>query len=135
MSSLRDRATDTIKTGRSVSQYHIPKWSNTVYDDIRTFATGMGMAQSVVDTLVEPAAILRSSTWQCRLPKPRAVVTKKVAAAAPKKVLTSKKVTGSRRLHEQKQSTRRTQQGPESLGSWTTLPLRSWPSGPEQPKT
>jgi hypothetical protein len=91
MSSLRDRATDTIKVLQDEgSQYHIPNWSNTVYDDIRTFATGMGMAQSVVDTLVEPAAI-KIIHMAMQASKAKAVATKKVAAAAPKKVLTSKK--------------------------------------------
>jgi hypothetical protein len=89
-SSLRERAQDTIKTLTDPSSpHHIPKWSNEVYDDIRTFATSMGMAQQVVDTLVDPAAlkIIHLAMLQS---KSKDIVTKKVAQS-PKKVLTSKK--------------------------------------------
>jgi hypothetical protein len=91
MGSLRERAGDTLKAIQDESsQYHIPNWSNTVYDEIRTFATGMGMAQSVVDTLVDPAAI-KIIHLAMQASKAKAVTTKKVAAASPKKVLTTKK--------------------------------------------
>jgi hypothetical protein len=88
--SLRERAVETVKVLQDpTSPHHIPDWSNAVYDELRTFATSMGMAQQVVDNLVDPAA-LKIIHLAMKGSKAKDVVTKKVAKAAPKKVLTSK---------------------------------------------
>ena len=55
---LQKRAKEAITVlGDSNHQHGIPGWNNTLYDEIRSYSIGQGMAPEVVNTIVDPAAI------------------------------------------------------------------------------
>src|SRR3954452_10878337 len=81
------------KTGRR-NPHKIEGWSDTVYNDLRSFAVQeLGAQQQAIDTLVDPVAI--KVLWMAQqyakgLKAAKTAAKPKPVVQAPKKVLTSK---------------------------------------------
>lgn len=87
-----EAATGVLKDPQS--PHHIPNWSRETFGKLREFAVGAGLAEDVIDTIVDPAALkLIHDAMQFRQAKKAAV--QKVAKASPKRVVSSKEATPS----------------------------------------
>ena len=82
---LQEAASNAVK----VLQEQIPDWSNSLYDDIRAYAVGQGLAQAEVDNYVDPVVI--SILNKARLYDQAKQVTTTKKKRVAKKVLKSKK--------------------------------------------
>jgi len=82
---LQEAASNAVK----VLQEQIPDWNNQLYDDIRAYAVGQGLAQAEVDNYVDPVVI--SILNKARLYDQAKQVTTTKKKRVAKKVLKSKK--------------------------------------------
>mgnify|MGYP000465828349 CR=1 FL=1 len=82
---LQEAASNAVK----VLQEQIPDWNNQLYDDIRAYAVGQGLAQAEVDNYVDPVVI--SILNKARLFDQAKQVTTTKKKRVAKKVLKSKK--------------------------------------------
>ena len=84
--AMKDAAGEAVK----VLQQEIPDWSNSLYNDIRSYAVAQGLPPEQVDTIVDPVVIQLLN--KSRLyDQGKRVATVKKKTAAKKKVLRSKK--------------------------------------------
>lgn len=84
--AMQNAAGEAVK----VLQEAIPDWSNSLYNDIRSYAVAQGLPQEQVDTIVDPVVIQLLN--KSRLyDQGKRVATVKKKTAAKKKVLRSKK--------------------------------------------
>ncbi|MDO5647367.1 hypothetical protein [Paracoccus sp. (in: a-proteobacteria)] len=81
---IREAAAQAIPAIRQA----IPEWSDTLYNDLRSYAVGQGMDQTTVNEIVDPAAIvmMRKAMLYDQAQKKSETVVKK-AVTAPKKVV------------------------------------------------
>lgn len=94
-SAQQEAARDAVK----VLQEQIPEWSNTLYNDIRSYAVAQGLPQEQVDQYVDPIVIqLLNKARLFDQGKRVATVKKK---AAKKKVLRSKKAPANAESRQQ----------------------------------
>lgn len=82
---MQEAASNAVK----VLQEQIPDWNNQLYDDIRAYAVGQGLAQAEVDNYVDPVVI--SILHKARLFDQAKQVTTTKKKRVAKKVLKSKK--------------------------------------------
>ena len=82
--NLQQQAAEAVK----VLQQEIPDWSNSLYNDIRSYAVGQGLPQEQVDQYVDPVVIQ--------------ILRKSMLYDAGKKVATVKKKTPTKRVLKSK---------------------------------
>lgn len=90
--NLQQQAAEAVK----VLQQEIPDWSNSMYNDIRSYAIGQGLPQEQVDQYVDPTVIQ--------------ILRKSMLYDAGKKVATVKKKTPTKRVLKSKKSPANAQQ-------------------------
>lgn len=90
--NLQQQAAEAVK----VLQQEIPDWSNSMYNDIRSYAVGQGLPQEQVDQYVDPVVIQ--------------ILRKSMLYDAGKKVATVKKKTPTKRVLKSKKSPPNAQQ-------------------------
>ncbi len=104
-SDLQKRAKEAITVlSDSTNQHGIPGWNNALYDEIRTYSIGQGMAPEIVNTIVDPAAIKliwKAMRYDTAQKEARNKVVRKVNA--PQKIIK----TQARDDQEQSVSSRR----------------------------
>lgn len=108
----------------------IPNWSQSLYDQIREFAIGKGMAPEVVNNLVDPMAIKILN--QARLYEASKKITTKKKLIVPKKVIKSNVSTtikDTKGASASKQAAKFAQSG--SVDDATDLFLARWSSDEE----
>lgn len=91
METVKEQA----KAAVQVLQEKIPQWSGELYDEIRNYAVDKGMPVELVNSIVEPSAIILIheamlyNKAKLRAQKAKSAVKKAVKKAVPKKVLKS----------------------------------------------
>lgn len=89
---FQQRAAEAIQV-LSDPKTGIPGWDQKLYNDLRSYAKGIGMAPQVVDTLTDPSAFkLIHKAWSFDNIKKVATAKK---ATTPKKVMSSSKLSDS----------------------------------------
>lgn len=125
--TLRQQAQEAVK----VLQQEIPDWSNSLYNDIRSYAVAQGLPQEQVDMIVDPAVVTLIN--KARLydeGKKVANVKKKKPSPAAKKVLRSRKApaTSSDRRVEAQRKARQAMRNSTDLDDIANAILKGWES-------